>query len=319
MGTFALTYNIWLDNKRLKGITKVELFTSVENLSNTATITLPEYINNVPYEIDKKIKRGMKVRIDIGYDNFNRTEFRGYVRSVSVNNPVVIECEDEMYLFRKAVKSEVFINKTVTQILQSVCTQIGYSLVSKVSDLKYDKFVIQQATGYEVLTKIKEQFALSLTIYEEKLYANLRYTERFGEETIKFDQNVKSSNLKYVSAEDVKVLVEVKGVGADNKATKTITAGTKGGEVVRLSPKLNITNETVLEQIAKQELSRLSYTGFRGDVTLFGQPFISAGFTARVLDPDYRNRDGVYFVIGTVVRFSKAGFERQVTLGQRLS
>lgn len=319
MATFALTYNIHIGLNRLKGLSKVEIRSSVDTLSDTATITLPAYINNVTYDIERRVKRGMKVKFDLGYDGENVTEFVGYVRSISVNSPVVIECEDEMFLFRKAVKSEVFVNASVTEILESVASQLSFGLDSSVSDLKYDKFVIQSATGYEVLMKIKDQFNISLYIRDGKLFAGYRYLERFGNVTVDFEQNVKASNLQYVSAEDVKVQVQLKGVGKDNKSTRQIEVGERGGEVIKLPPRLNITDEAALERIAKDELKRLSYSGFRGDVTTFGRPYSERGYVAKVIDPDYPDRVGNYFVKGVTVSFSQNGYERKLELGERLS
>jgi hypothetical protein len=203
--------------------------------------------------------------------------------------------------------------------LQSICSQLSFELDSEVDDLKYDKFVIQAATGYEVLTKIKDQFNISLYIRDGRLFAGYRYLERFGNVTIDYAKNVKADNLKFVSSEDVKVQVRIQGVGKDNKSTRGIEVGERGGEVIKLPPRLNVTDEAALELIAQAELRRLSYSGFRGDITTFGRPYSQRGYMAKVIDPDYPDRTGNYFVKAVTVGFSRNGYERKVELGERLN
>lgn len=313
-----LSYNIKLGTKTLKGLTSVTIDSSIESLSDVATIELPAYINNKPYDIESVVKRGMAVEISLGYNDDNKAVFKGFVRSISVNTPCIIECEDEMFKFRKEVKSEVFVKKSVTDILKSVASQIGYTVVSKVDALVYDKMVINQATGYEVLQRIQEQFRIVMYMYDSKLYANYMYMERHGVEYLNFQKNIKASNLKFVRETDTKVKVNIRGIGADNKATKTVTVGESGGEVINLPERLNVTNETALQNIAREELKRISYTGFRGDVTIWGKPFVGAAWVVSVKDEDYPDHDGFYFVKGVKTSFSKNGFERQLTLSERI-
>jgi predicted Zn-dependent protease len=56
----------------------------------------------------------------------------------------------------------------------------------------------------------------------DTLSANLAYVERTGKVTYDFADNVKSANLDYVIEEDVKAQVIVRGIGKDNKVTRTL-------------------------------------------------------------------------------------------------
>lgn len=326
MPVLEMTYKVVFGNtmfavSQLKGISRIKINSSVESLGNTATIEFPSTIQNTPYDVTKKLKRGFIVRIDLGYNGQNKQEFIGYVRSISANNPCTIECEDGIYLFRKEIKGKVFTKSTVEAILQYVCGQIGtYTLKANLGGLKYDKFVIQAgATGYEVLRKIKEQYGLSIYVRGGELVATLKYIERNGQVTYDFKKNVKDSNLKWVEQEDVKVEVRVRGVGTDNKMTETISVGSKGGEVKKLPNRINVTDKATLEKIAKETLKLLTYKGFRGDLTGWGVPYCEIGYSARVVDSDYTDHEGVYFVKAIEVEFSKNGFERKITLGEKLA
>lgn len=315
-----MCHKITIAGKELGGVTEVEVETTMEALADTARITLPFMIQNRPFDIEGRFKRGDKVKIELGYDDNYNTEFEGFVRALSVNSPCVIECEDAMYLFRKQIKSKPFLNVSINDIMNYVCKEIGgFTLSSTVKDLKYDKFVIRNASGYEVLEKIKQQFGISIYIRGNKLIANLKYTEKTGDVSFYFAQNVKASSLKFVNGDDVKVQVKIKGLKTDNTATKEIIVGSAGGETVTLPDARNITDQTSLEAKAKEYLKTLTYTGYRGELTSFGMPFCDVGYSAFIIDRDFPERDGRYYVKGVKVRFSSStGYERAVSLGIKL-
>ncbi|MEA5461550.1 hypothetical protein VB796_20960 [Arcicella sp. LKC2W] len=315
-----MCHRITIAGKTINGITDVEVDTTMEALSDVARITLPFMIHNKPFNIEGKFKRGDTVKIELGYNDQYTTEFEGFVRALSVNNPCVIECEDAMYRFRKPIKSKEFLNVSINDIMNYVIGQIGgFKLSSTVGDLKYDKFVIRNASGFEVLEKIKQQFGISIYIRGTKLIANLKYTEKTGDCYFSFSENVKGSNLKWVNGDDVKVQVKIKGLKADNTATKEVVIGTAGGEVITLPDARNITDQTSLELRAKEYLKTLTYTGYRGELVSWGRPYCDVGYSAFIVDRDFPDRDGRYYVKGVKVRFSSTtGYERAVSLGIKL-
>ena len=321
MAVFWMCQRVTIGGQVLKGITEVETETSVESLSDTAKIVLPFKIHGVIFDVEKRFKRGDAIKIELGYNGKYQTEFEGFVRTISANNPCMIECEDWMFRMRKEVALKAFVNVSVDTILKYVCEQVGgFKLQSTVGDLKYDKFVIRNATGYEVLEKIRQQFGISIYAKPGAIVANLKFTEKTGAVEIDMDRNVKAASLQYIKETDIKVQVKVKGVKKDNTATKEITVGSKGGEVVTMPDQTNISDEKSLEAKAKEYLKTLTYTGYRGDITTFGRPFCDLGFSARVIDPDFPDRTGNYYVKGVKVKFSiGSGYQRTVQLGRKLT
>lgn len=325
MATFWMCHKITIAGSEVHGITKVDVQKADESLSGVAFLEFPAYNQNTPFDAGKKWKRGDEVVINLGYNNQYQEEFKGFVRSISVNNPCVIACEDGMYKFRKKIESKEFKKASVDVILNYVCNQIGGMKLEAgegLSGLKYDKFIIRpNVTGYDVLKKIQEQWKIKINaIGLDTLVANLAYVERTGKVTYDFAENVKSANLDFVVEEDVKAQVIVRGIGKDNKVTKDIEVGEKGGEVVKLPDQMNVTDEGVLKKMAEQKLTQLRYTGYRGDLTGWGLPFCDVGYTATVKDPDFIGRDGGYYVKAINVRFSKeTGYERKVSLGAKLN
>jgi phage protein D len=258
MATFWMCQRITINGQILKGVTEVETESTVESLSDTARIVLPFKIYGVPFDLEKRFKRGDSVKIELGYDDKYQVEFDGFIRSLSTNNPCVIECEDWMYKMRKEVKSKAFANVSVNTILGYICNELGFVLNSTVADLKYDKFIIRNATGYEVLEKIRQQFGISIYAKPNTIVANLKYVEKTGSVSFDMAKNVKAANLQYLRETDVKVQVKVKGVKKDNTATKEIVVGTAGGEVVTMPDQRNITDITSLEAKAKEYLKTLN-------------------------------------------------------------
>lgn len=322
MATFWMCYTITINGTEVRGISKVEIVKSVDSLADVAYLEFPAYIQNKVFDIEKKWKRGDEVVIKLGYNNKYTQEFKGYIRAMSVNNPCLISCEDEMYLFRKKVEAKGFKKASVDTILKYVCSQVGgFTLDSSVGGLTYDKFIIRpNSTGYEVIAKIKEQFGIKVYVRNGKLVANLAFVERNGVVTYDFEKNVKAANLDWVVEEDVKVQVVVRGIGKDNKVTKNIEAGEQGGEVVKLPDQLNVTDEGVLKKMADERLKKLRYSGYRGDLTGWGRPYCDIGFTANIKQPYYAARNGGYYVKSITIRFGRdTGFERQVSLGPKLT
>ncbi len=322
MATFWMCHRVKIDDYTFKGIGSVEVNSSVDSLSDTATITLPFMIQNVPFDLEQKFKRGQKVKIELGYNDEYQTEFEGFVRILSMNNPCIIECEDSMYLLRKEITSKLFTNASINVIIQYVLGEIntGLAFKSSVGDLKYDKFIIRNATGYEVLEKIRQQFGIAIYVKDSTLYASLKYTDKQGDVSLSMTKNVKASSLQYVTESDTKVMVKVRGVGKDNKTTANIEVGSKGGEVITMPDQLNITDKTSLEKRAKEELKKYSYEGYRGEITTWGRPFCDLGYSCKVQDETYPLRDGKYYVKSVKVRFSKStGYERILSLGIKLS
>ena len=74
---YCLTWDIKIGKYSLKTLKEVKITTSVLNLSDTATITLPGKYLNAWVEIEDKVQVKDRVEIKLGYDDKNETEFTG--------------------------------------------------------------------------------------------------------------------------------------------------------------------------------------------------------------------------------------------------
>lgn len=322
---FSLDFDITIGRYQLQALEKVNIETSQELLSDSCIITLPSMVAGRAIRVEDKIKKGDPVTVKLGYNGELKTEFKGYLKAIYPESPMRLECEDSAYLFRKVVKSKILRNVSIKEILEYVLSEVNpqlsqpFGLVSDLSNnsYKWDAFTIHNATGFEVLDKLRQESGLMIYVRDNKLHYHLAYTEITGQVIYDFAENIEvTSNLKYVSGQDLKTRVIV--VGRTAKGTKVEgEAGESGGDVITLQ-RPTVSDKTTLENIAREELKKLSYDGFRGNIDSWLVPYCTTGHSCLIRDKEYPLREGRYYAVGTQVEFSQNGGFRSVAIGARL-
>ena len=315
-----MSWNIRIGGFRLKMVEKVSIKRSVELLSDTATITLPGTVFNKAINIEDKIKVGDDVEIKLGYNDNLKEEFKGYLKAIKTDGgSLTLELEDDIYLFRKSVKDEEMKNASVKSILENICSQVGGFSVSCDYDFSYDKFVINNATGYDVLKKIQDEASPNIYLKDKVLHVHPQYAEIFGEARFDFSRNIErdGTDLKYKSEDERKLLVVVEGTD-ETGATVSVEKGTTGGDKMTLKLP-GVSSKSSLEQKAQSVLDQKVYTGYEGSFQSWLIPYVDAGYKVSITDPDYEIKDGTYYVISVETTFSKDGGVRKITLGKKIS
>ena len=304
----------------LKTIDSVDIECSVDNLSDTAVISLPEAFMNQVFNIGNEVKRGSEVTIKAGYDDELKTEFVGFVQDV-VNNDssLKIKCEDALFLFRKDVKNVELKPTSVSKIAQLLIDQVdsSYKLVCDYT-ISYEKFVIHQATAYDVLKKLAEETKANIYFNTEKkeLHIHPPYVEKGGDVIYSMQRNIENSSLEFKKAIDRKVEVTVEKTNLSGKI-ESYTTGTTGGDKVTLKVGSVATGD--LKKIADAELIRRSADMYEGSIDTWAIPFVQPTYSAKIKDEDYPEKDGKYYVTGVTTSISEAGFKRTVKLGIKVS
>lgn len=315
-----MSWNIKIGGYRLKMVEKVSIKRSVELLADTATVTLPATVFNKTISIEDKIKVGDAVEIELGYNDDLKTEFKGYLKSIKTDGgSLTLELEDDIYLFRKSVKDEEMKDASVKKILENICSQVGGFSVSCDYDFTYDKFVINNATGYDVLKKIQDEASPNIYLKDKVLHVHPQYAEIFGEARYDFGKNIEreGTDLKYKSEDERKFLIVVEGTD-ETGATVSVEKGTTGGDKMTLKLP-GVSSKSSLEQKAQSVLDQKVYTGYEGSFQSWLIPYVDAGYKVAITDPDYEVKNGTYYVISVETTFSKDGGVRKVTLGKRLN
>lgn len=316
---YKMSWDIKIGGYRLKMVEKVSIKRSVELLADTATVTLPATVFNKTISIEDKIKVGDAVEIELGYNDDLKTEFKGYLKSIKTDGgSLTLELEDDIYLFRKSVKDEEMKDASVKKILENICSQVGGFSVSCDYDFTYDKFVINNATGYDVLKKIQDEASPNIYLKDKVLHVHPQYAEIFGEARYDFSKNIEreGTDLKYKSEDERKFLIVVEGTD-ETGATVSVEKGVTGGDKMTLKLP-GVSSKSSLEQKAQSVLEQKVYTGYEGSFQTWLVPYVDAGYKVAITDPDYEVKNGTYYVISVETTFSKDGGVRKVTLGKRV-
>ncbi len=305
---------------RLETVASIDIECSVDNLSDKATITLPEAVMNQVLNIGDKIGRSSEVIIQLGYDDDLQTEFVGFVEDIVTNDSSLkIVCEDALFLFRVGVKDVELKPTSLKKIAQILIDQIDptFKLVCDY-DISYEKFVIHQATGFDVLKKLAEETKANIYFNTQKkeLHIHPPYLEKGGEVIYSMQDNIEKSSLEFKKAIDRKVEVTVESTNIKGKI-ETFKTGTTGGEKVTLKVGSVATGD--LKKIASSELLRRSADMFEGSIDTWLIPFVQPTFSAKYKDEDYPEKDGIYYVVGVTTSANESGGKRTVKFGVKLS
>lgn len=317
---FSMDFDITIGKFRLSMLESVVVKRSVENLADIATITLPSAMYNKALEIESKIKEGDAVTVKFGYNAELQDlpiEFEGYVESIATDNgSIKINCEDEIYNFRKDLKDKVLTHVTLKELLQHVIKELGDFELSCDYDFKYDKFTIYNATGFDVLKKVQEETKANIYLKGKTLHIHPQYAEIGKKVIYDFALNIEKSDLKYKDAKKRKFIATIEGTDSKGKTVK-VTKGTPGGDKFTLKIP-GVSDRRTLEKRAEEELKIHSYSGYEGSITGWLVPGVEPTDLVEIRDADYEYKKGTYYVLSVETSFAQQGGSRKVTIGKNL-
>lgn len=297
-----------------------EVMSSVDNLTDTATIILPEAVMNDVLNFENKVIRGSEVLIMMGYNGELETEFKGFVQDITNNdNALKIVCEDALFLFRKAVKDVELKTTSTKKIAQYIINNIDPSYTLNCTyEINYEKFTIHDATGYDVLKKLQEETSANVFFNTEKkeLHIHEPYLEKGGEVLYSMQYNIENSSLEYKNKQDLKVEVSVESTDAKGNVHKTVI-GTTGGE--KIIKKVGTMGIEATNKLAENILRTESAAGYEGSFDTWLVPLVRTTFSARIKDEDYPEKTAWYYVKSVTTSLSASGGKRTITPGIKLS
>lgn len=316
---FDLNWKIQIGKYLLTTIEEIKVIKSVQSLADTAQLKLPVSVLNVRIqELESKLNRGDQVLISYGYDNDIVSEFTGYLQRIEAQTDgIVIYCEDSMFLFRKKLANKNFKSASIKQLLDYCINQLSIPLKLEVNyELTFEKFTIFQAEAIDVLKKIQEETKANIYIQNGILYVDGQYLAKTDKQVIyDFERNIETGDLTFQKAEDKKVEIEIVSTTPAGKTLKGL-AGTQGGEKVTR----NVTNynQAALNKIAQEELKKHSFDGYEGKITGWLIPFVLPSYSAKIIDKDYPEREGSYFIDSVETTVSSSGGVRIVSISLKL-
>lgn len=331
MATYLMTCEVSIGKHKTSSVNYMEVNSSWKELADKAVIRLP-YLkgkidkNALNESLADKFKEGDRVTIEMGYEGLDRSysfeEFSGFVKKISPNIPLEIECEDAVYLLRQVNLEKSWRSTTLKDVVKYIIDQTNaanpeYKIEphDSIPDVKFEKFTLDNVNGAEALQKIKEEYGLVAYFRDLKLFVGLAFTEL--SDTVKYSMafNVKSSNLTYKRRDEVKIKLKAIAILKDNK-TIEVEVGSKGGEM-RTRFFYKISDKATLEKIANQEIDKLRFEGYQGDINTYLVPFVQHSMIADIQDPEFEQKNGKYIVDSVKTVFDK-GINRTVTIGKKI-
>lgn len=297
----------------MRHVSEVELRTSVHDVCQTGTITLPRNVSELQQQqLRTFIRRGDPVQVYLGYDGNLELEFDGFVERVGAETPVRIDLRDALWKvlqqpFTKSYKS--------THVPTLVKDLVGDGFQVQAMDATIGPMRFEKATVAAAFKTLKDEFGLVTYLKNGTVFVGELYDANAGTATYVEDRNFKSSDLKYRVADDVKLKVTAKSTLRNGDHIE-VEVGDKEGEQRTLTY-YGIASKEELKKIAEQDMQRFKYDGYEGSFKAFGIPVCRYGDKVELRSPRYPERDGTYLAEGSTISFGPGGFERNIKLAQR--
>lgn len=324
--SFTPVCDITIGNIRMHSVNDIVIKRSIFQVGDTAIVKLPlsAYMRNNNGQLEKvqtsqKFKVGDKVTIKLGYDPDQVTEFIGFVRRLNLKMPLEIECEDWVYPLRTVNIKQAWKKASLKDILEFVGKLAGFQLLDGTPDVTITNFVANNVTALWILQQLKDKYGMTIYFTQDnKLYAGLAYLRKTGDVKLTTGRNViKTDDLKWINADDVKL--KIKAVSMERNGSRIeAELGDADGEI-RTLYFYDVHDKKQLETLAKAEIGKYKYTGYRGAVNCFLKPYAEPCMTAILSDTQFPERSGKYFIESTEVAFGLNGARRKVSLGIKLN
>lgn len=326
-----LTSDITIGDFNFDFVNNIEITSSWENLTDTATIIIPKKLRMLKDGISQDVitagedalwKRGDVVNLNLGYNDNNDLRFEGLITKIKPKFPLEFTCEDKMWTLKQTtIKKFSGASVTIPDLLEQI---LPAGIEYDAEDINLGKFVIEQATVAEVLEYIKKTFGLSAYFQNGRLYVGLAYklssiSDFALNELIEFEFQkniIDYDGLDYIREEDQNLKVTAINIKSDN-TRQEITVGDSFGEQ-RTLYYYNL-SESAVRTLANEALTKLKYTGFSGSFTTFLKPYVKHGDAVKIIDPIIPDRNGVYLVRKVVTRFGMEGGRQEITLDRKIA
>lgn len=306
---YKLTSNISIDKYKFIGVVSLEINSGWDNFTDTCTITVPGKTEFEGKSISSLIKRGMKVTIELGYDDENELIFSGFVRTVKADVPIEILCEDNMYLLKQNNISKTYPAKTP---LKTILNDISIGFKFNATEVNLGKLRINNTSSALVLDELKNDYGLVAYFKGETLYVGIPYwADTTKEHFFSFQKNIIENNLSYMLKDDIEYKVVAVSIDTNNEKIE-VSEPENGTGDQRTFYFYDVT-EADLKTLAKNELEKLRFDGYRGTFTTFGKPTVRHGDIVNIKDEKY-NRIGKYLVKSVVTTFGIDGYRQEIEL-----
>jgi hypothetical protein len=305
------------------GVNSVNINKSVNSYVDMCQLVLPAnmVLKNKDSASDTTalgtFKRGDKLIVELGYNGALEKEFEGFITSVSYTTPVEILAEGYSYLLKTKNINRSWEQVTLRELCEFIAIGTGITLSNSIPQMTLTNYRVENASATKVLDDLKSQFNFSVYFQGKTLYVGLEELEANKLVTYRIGWNTADvSGLKFKSAEDRRVQVICKTTSNDG-SKEVYKTGDLDGAVQEMVVK-NTDLQTAKKQ-ADDLLARIKFSGFDGKIEGFLQPYAHHGYTCKLVDKKYAERNGRFYVASVAISFGIHGARRGLEITKKLS
>lgn len=360
-------------------VTEFEASDTWVDLTNQCKIKFPKNIyiknkqgqlislggTNPDVQVNTLFHKGDKVTVAMGYYVYDTsgnetkevaTVFTGFISYVTSKKPIVLECEDNMWLLKQIPCTPKVLAKTdsIEDYLRTQLQGTGFT-VNATTQTSVGQLRIENETVAQLLQRLRKDYHLEAYFRGGELRLGSQVyleSDNVGKPTYEFifQQNIVSDELEFKRIDDIILSAVcnsmVTKTGAANKKGKSKTkqerlsiliymdkqtkefkyiekkegvdfpANNEGERRTLFFP--NISTAKELFDLGKKELVKYYYEGFRGKFTTFGIPYVRQGDNIIIRDRLMPDRDGKYKVRGVVYKGGINGHRQEIILDYKL-
>ncbi len=295
-------------------VTEVRIVRSTETLTDTAEVTLPRKVEWQGYD-DIPLKRGDMITISLGYDDNLSVAFRGYITTIGAKTPIVIRCEDEMWMLKQMPAVKKAYRKVDIETLlsdQNIGMPIQVLGEQNIGAYRQDKDTVAA-----LLNNLREQGVRSFIKYENNnpiLVCGVIF-EKHASRLAVFDNHkniISDDDLKVQSAADVRIKLKAVSLDGNNQKTE-VQVGDADGELRTLHR--YAVSAAELKRWAEAHLVRLKRDGLVGSFETFGHCLVDKLDTIGMIMEG--KKMGEYHAEKNEIVYNTSGFRQNITLGDR--
>lgn len=243
MATFGVFVTVLVNGTAINRVHALKVHSSWREIVDTCEIQLPmlaakpDANTKVLKSLADRFKNGDRIEVSIAYEGIhNKTyeyvEFKGFVKKREMNIPLVIQCEDASYLFRKVSVYKEWkradnptIKKVVNYLIEEVNKTTAYKITlasDAIPDMNFDTFRIgtneHKINALEALQFLKDEYGLAIYFDDLTLHVRLAYTDAasLGTQAINLQGNVVEHKLTVREKGEVQLYIEGKAILKNN-------------------------------------------------------------------------------------------------------
>ena len=307
----------------IRRVVSITVSKHIKNLTQTAKVEIASrwMFAEKGVQIKQLLHRNDPIEIHTGYGNQYVKRFDGFIRTVSPTIPVLIECDDWMFKLKNTpVKDAGYKNVKISTLLDTIIPA-SYGITYDILDTEIGTFTHRDANVAMILDKIKEVTGMVVYFKGKTLFIGKAYIGRVGAEARKpvcqlhIQRNVKKNDLTYQDPDDLKVnmVVIIKQKGKD----KRLEYGPDVDGKIILEKVTGVTEEQA-KGIAEAKTALFKKAGLKGKIGMYLLPYIEVGDVVQIVDSQYPEKNGNYFVDGTEETYNAStGGTQLLTLGSK--